>query len=85
MDLYFSFFLCGVKKQTVPDIKRCKSAFCSRGGAGHGAEIGLLNPSDIIMAQILPLRVQQKKTDIILISVLVNPGTVISRTDTRPL
>lgn len=49
------------KKQTVPDIKRCKSAFCSRSGAGHGAEIGLLNSWHIITATILPLWVEKKK------------------------
>lgn len=40
---FLSFFVWTVKLQTVPDIKRCKSAFCSRRGAGHGAEMGLLN------------------------------------------
>lgn len=46
----FFVFTCPAKKQTVPDIKRCKSAFCSRGGAGRGPEMALLSFWFIIWA-----------------------------------
>lgn len=41
---------------TVPYIKRCKSAFCSRRGAVRGAETSPLDSWHIVMATMFPFR-----------------------------
>lgn len=78
---YSSFFHVGGKKRTVPDIKRCKSAFCSRRGAGHGAEMGPLETRDTLSR--LQFSLCEWKKDIISITARVNGRTVNSHPHTH--
>lgn len=66
-------FRVEIKKQTVPDIKRRKSAFCSRCGTGRGPESYRLS---VLMIHFRGYNVASlsRGKGVIFISIFVNAG-----------